>query len=477
MEAGERGGRVSLIGGEGAGGTLALADLSLTDERAGPVRMRSLEALPATARIRFIDEGADYQTGATLVRGEGDGGGVDADLPAVCGAGLAKALARRLLKGEGEDRLTVALGPLEALRLEAGDTVAVEGEIGTWRVERVTLDETPTAVLARRAGESVGTEPVVWRPGAGIEAVGAPFVCILDLPPLPGAEADDRLIAAVAREPWRPMTVHVGEDAETLTARGTVGTPATVGRLTQALAPGALHRWDETNAVVARLEGAAPASLPEGAVLAGANLIAVESAAGWEIVQYRQAILLGEGIWRLSGLLRGQQGTEGAMAAGAPEGGLIILLAPRAGRFETATGERSLVRIARVGPSGRAPGGAGFAETTFTPMGLHARPWSPVLSVVVEGGGRRLFWTPRVRIDDVWDLEPVEVDPRRFRVCILDGGEQRRVFEVEDTSILYTAEDLAEDFPGGGGPDAVVTVAQYGAGFGWGVEAQAPLIV
>ncbi len=477
MKACERGGRVSLIGAEGAGGSLALADLGLTDERAGPVRTRSLEALPATARIRFIDEGADYQTGATVVRGEGDGGSVDADLPAVCGAGLAKALARRLLKGEGEDRLTVALGPLEALRLEAGDTVAVEGETGIWRAERVTLDETPTAVLAGRDGESVGTEPVVWRRGAGIESAGAPFVRILDLPPLPGAEPDDRLIAAVACEPWRPMTVHVGENAETLTARGTVGAPATVGRLTQALRAGVLHRWDETNAVVVRLEGAAPASLSESAVLGGANLAAVETTAGWEIVQYRQAALLGAGIWRLSGLLRGQQGTEGEMEAGAPEGAIVVLLDPRAGRFETATGERGLARIARVGPNGRAPGGLGFVDAAFTPMRLHARPWSPALRVVEEGGGRRLSWAPRARIGDVWDQEPAEVDPRRFRVRILDGGLQRRTFEVEETSFLYAVEDMAEDFPGGGGPDAVVAVAQYGPGFGWGVEAQAPLIV
>lgn len=84
---------------------------------------------------------------------------------------------------------------------------------------------------------------------------------------------------------------------------------------------------------------------------------------------------------------------------------------------------------------------------------------------------------PRVRIGDVWDLEPAEVDPRRFRVRILDGGMQRRAFEVEETSLLYTAEDLAEDFPGVGVPDAAVTVAQYGPGFGWGVEAQASLIV
>ena len=477
MTAGERGGRVSLIGAEAAGGTLALDAMAVTDDGVGPVRMRSLQALPGTARVRFIDEGADYQTGATVVRGAGEAGGVDADLPAVCDSGLARALAGRLLKGEGADRLTVALGPLEAVWIEADDTVVVEGQTGEWRVERVTLDETPTAVMARVSGERVGREPVVWRPGDGVEVAGTPFVRILDLPLLPGAETDGRLIAAVACEPWRAMTVHVGEDVETLTARGEVRSSATVGRLTESLAPGLLHRWDVTNTVVVRLEGAAPASLSEAAVLGGANLAAVETAAGWEIVQYRQATLLGDRVWRLSVLLRGQQGTEGEMAAGAVAGGVVVLLDARAGRFETTVGERGLERIVRVGPSGRAPGGAGFAELAFTPMHLHARPWSPILTVEDEGGGRRLAWTPRVRVGDVWDLEPVEVDPRRFRVRLLEGGVERRAFEVEAMSALCGAEDLAEDFPEGIGAAAMVAVAQYGPGFGWGVEAQAPLIV
>lgn len=341
----------------------------------------------------------------------------------------------------------------------------------------MTLDETPTAVLARVSGQAVGREPVAWRPGEGVEIAGTPFVRILDLPPLQRAETDGRLIAVAAAEPWRPMTVHVGEDAETLRARGVVWAPATVGRLMEALAPGVLHRWDEANAVVVRLEGVAPANLSEAAVLGGGNLLAVETAAGWEIVQYRQATLLGEGVWRLSGLLRGQQGTEGEMAAGAAVGAVAVLLNPLAGRFETAVGERGLARIARVGPSGRAPGGAGFAEVEFTPVNRHGRPWSPVLTAEEEEGGRRLAWIPRVRIGDVWDLEPAEVDPRRFRVRVLDGGFERRMFEVEGLSALYAAEDIAEDFPGGVGPDAVVAVAQYGASFGWGVEAHAGLIV
>ena len=195
MTAGERGGRISLTRGEALSGALTLANLALTDEASGPVRTRSLEARPATARVRFIDEGADYQTGAVVLRAQGveDGGGTDADLPAVCGAGLARGLAARLLRGAGEDRLTVALGPLDGLRLETGDILTIEGQVGNWRIERITLDETPTAVLTREQVGSAAVEPIEWRPGEAVGGGGAPFAMILDLPPLPGAEDDDRL--------------------------------------------------------------------------------------------------------------------------------------------------------------------------------------------------------------------------------------------------------------------------------------------
>ncbi len=99
-----------------------------------------------------------------------------------------------------------------------------------------------------------------------------------------------------------------------------------------------------------------------------------------------------------------------------------------------------------------------------------------MLSLSEEEHGRRLDWIPRARIGDVWDLEPVEIDPRRFRVRVLAGDVERRLFEVEGTSIIYPAEAMAEDFPGGLHAGSVVTVAQYGPGFGWGVEAQAPLM-
>jgi hypothetical protein len=478
--AAERGGRIAVLGETAVGSTLTAEALALPDEGASVVADRSLEPRPGAARVRFIDEAADYQTGSVVVRGAGDGGGVDLELPAVCGAGVAGALARRTLATTGgeTDRLTVKLGPLEALRLEPGEVVQVEGRTGDWRVTRLDVDEQPSAVLEPVVAVRADEAPTDWRPGDGPAVVGAPFLRLLDLPPLPGSEDDGRPVVVAAAEPWTPMAVHGGASVDALTPRVTVERPATVGVLTEAVGRGVVGRWDEANAVMVRVEGRAPESLTAGGVLGGGNAVAVETAAGWEVVQYRRAELVGGEVWRLSGLLRGQQGSEEPTAAGALAGAVVVFLERDMARAEVAPGERGLPRVWRAGPAGAAPGGSGFSEVDFSWTGRAARPWRPAhLRVAVEGGGRRLSWTPRVRVNgEGWEAEPVEVDPRRFRVRVLDGAVEKRVWEVEGLEAVYAAAQVAADWPGGLGEGARIGAAQWGAGYGWGAEAVAPLL-
>lgn len=477
----ERDGRVALVGLEAPGLTVALQSLAVGEAASGPVRERVMDARPETARVRFIDDAADYQTGAVVVRAdeENGGGGIDVDLPATCGLGLARGLARRLLAKDGADRLMLSPGTLEALQLEPGDTVTIEGETGGWRVESVSLDETPSARLTRRVVGVVAEDRGPSRLSEGLEPPGVPFVRILDLPGLPGAEADGRPIVVAAGDPWWPMAVHVGESAEALIQRGVIETPATVGRLVAPLGAGPVDGWDEVNSLAVALEGRAPASASEGAVLAKTNLLAVESGAGWEILSFREATLVEPGAWRLSGLRRGRQGTEHEAGSGAGIGATVVVLDGSVARFDLEPGERRLERLARIGPVGAAPGKAGFAELMFRFEGLVDRPWSPKsLRVEAEEGGLKLSWLPRVRTGgNRGDIEPREVDPRRFRVRILDGAVERRVFEVAELSTLYRREDLAADFPGGPGEGAILAVAQYGEDWGWGREAVCRLAV
>lgn len=479
--AAERDGRVGVRGRVAAEGILAAQALALPERGASISATRTLEARPAVARVRFIDETADYQTGAVVVRSDdaaATGGGVDLDLPVVCGGGLAKAAALEALAGEGVEAVTAALGPLEAMRLEPGDVVELEGHAGDWRVMRLTADETPSAVLEPATTRARIEDGGGWRGDEATAVVGAPFLRVLDLPPLMGAEDDGRPVVAAAADPWRTMRLHAGADAGVLTPRADVETAAMVGALVQPLAPGVRHRWDTANAIVLRIEGGEPESAVETAVLGGTNALAVETAAGWEVIQYRSAALAGPGEWRLTGLLRGQQGTEVEMRAGAPVGAAAVFLDGRLARAEIGRGERGLPLICRAGPAGAAPGGVGFTEIGFTPAGVHARPWSPCgLSVEKTAAGRRVRWTPRVRLyGDGWDGEPAAVDPLRFRVRVLDERGPLRTFETQGTSLLYPAEAFAADFPLGATGGARIAAAQWGEGFGWGAEAEIGLV-
>src|SRR5690606_37614549 len=136
--------------------------------------------------------------------------------------------------------------------------------------------------------------------------------------------------------------IHAGADAASLAVRADVATPAMVGRLTRALDAGVRHRWDRVNTLEVRAEGGSPEGLTPASVLAGGNALALETAEGWEIIQFRRADLVEAEVWRLSDLLRGQQGTEDAMAAGAQGGAVVVFLGPELPRAASTPAERGL---------------------------------------------------------------------------------------------------------------------------------------
>jgi len=476
----ERDGRVAILGAPETTLPLEAESLALDETGSGWTASRDLEPQPGIARVRFIDADSDYQTGSVTVRSDGDGGAVDLDLPAVCGTGLARATAGRLLAGDEVEGLTLRPGPLAALQLEPGDGVSLVGVPGLWRVVRVSLDDSPVVEVRRYRLAVKVTEDAVVRTGEAAVVVGAPLLRMLDLPALPGREADGRPVAVVAAEPWRSMAVYAGPTVEALTQRAVIDQPATVGSLVADLEPGVRHRWDGVNRLMVRVEGRSPVSRTTAAVLGGGNLVAVETAAGWELIQFRDATLIGDDVWRLSGLLRGQQGTERAMMACGRAGALVVFLEEAPARAEIGTAERGLPQVCRAGPLGMPPGGTGFTTLDFTLAGLVDRPWSPAhLRVAPDGaGGLDIGWIPRVRLyGDGWDGGPVPVDAAQFRLRLLDAGAERRVIETDQTASNYPAAALTEDFPEGSGAGARVAVCQWNPAFGWGVEATAPIIV
>ncbi len=453
--------------------------LALLDEGGAEVRDRSVDESPDRVRVRYLNLADDYQTGSvTLSRNGGDDtvAGLDVDLPAVCDETQARRFAARLAAGlEGVERRILMLGPLQALTLEPGDRVQMPGEAGLWRVERIALDEAARAVLVPVPVVAMEDGTPVWRLPDPSGPSGAPWLRILELAPLIG-RAEGVVVAAVAVEPWTRHAVTAGPDALSQTLRGVARGPASVGVLTEPLRPGLCGRWDDTATVTVHIEGRAPESREALAVLAGANAAAVETAAGWEVIRFRTANLIGGDVWQLTGLLRGQGGGEPEAEAGADAGAAVVFLNDSLVELGPMRDEYGLPLLWRAGAGGAVPSGPFVSERTHVLAGRAERPWRPVhLRVRSSDAGRVMSWIARTRTGgDSWDGEPEPVDPLRFRLRILDSEVERRAVEVTGTEWLYSDADRGTDFPGGceGARFAVSQLSIHGL---WGPEAVAPL--
>ncbi len=475
----ERDGRVALVARDGpAAMTLVEGGLALPDDRGAQQTVRTLEAPTDVVRLRFIDETAEYQVGGATVRRDPAGAGdvAQADLPMVLTSARAEVIGRRLLArtAAAVEQATIFLSPLDALRLEPGDRVRLPRDGRTWRVERIDRDEQPRAALSivepAAGGDRLDGD---WLPPPPQEPPAPPVLHVLDLPPLPGAETDSRPLVAAAIEPWRALDVHAGASVGSLSLRARVDQPAAVGETLDDLPAGPLHRIDRGGSLTVRLEGATLESRPLAAVLAGANALAVQGASGaWEIIQFLTAEPLAADVWALSGLLRGQAGSDPAMAALTPAGAPVVLLGEGLERADVALSERGLSMTWRAAPAGGPPGGEAMTQVEAVWRGVADRPWSPChLRRDDQPGGDILFrWIRRARLGgDGLDGEPPLSEEREaYRLEIMDGAAAVRTVERDVPAFLWTSAMQTSDFPGGVPVAVTIRVAQLSAVFGAG---------
>jgi hypothetical protein len=187
-------------------------------------------------------------------------------------------------------------------------------------------------------------------------------------------------------------------------------------------------------------------------------------------VQAGVAELLAPGRYRLTRLLRGQRGTEGAMGNPAPAGARVVVLdavsrrcrSPRPISASRGTGA-SAPRAAR---SATRP----MWRRAFTPAGVGLRPFSVAH---VEQPWRKprtpgdltIRWTRRSRAlaADSWGgLEvPLAEELEAYEVEILDGATVKRVLSTATTSAVYTAADQTADWGAPLGPGDTLDIRIY----------------
>lgn len=448
-------------------------DLAVADEEDAErfmLRRANRSGLPGEVTISYYDGAADYRQGA--VNSKLAGADVEAvqseSVPLVLRQGQASRLADVTLREMWSRREQASFGlPPSRLALDPADTVlfAEGGREHALRLERIT-DQGALQC------EAASFEPTLYDARSGSDrekqpnlpaVYPTPVFAFLDLPLMTGGEAPPAPHIAAHSTPWPgAVDLYRGASEETVTLNASLATQATIGETTAAFYSGPTGRFDEGNDIWVQLYTGELAAAETLAVLAGANLCAIENADGeWELVQFRDAELVADRKYRLSGLLRGQFGTEAAMRNPVASGARFVFMNDAVTQAALSFDELEVAFVWRYGPRPRALSDATWQTETRGFEGAGLRPLSPTaVKGRMSGGDLNLSWIRRTRTDgDGWAVEvPLGETVESYEVDIMDGGEAVRTLATASPAAVYTAAQIAADF---GSPQSSYTVRVF----------------
>ena len=441
-----------------------------------------IAALPVEQRLRYFDSGREFQVASARFRPpEGTTRQIEEiSVSASLNDGLATELAETALAARWSGRTVIrfALPPSEVdilpgdiltLRYDGRDrTVIVEEveDIGHRELTVRTLDRTALTPTPTPGSPTPPISPITLSP---------PVAFGLNLPLFDEKISDSNAFIAAYARPWPgEMGVWRSTSQGAFTFLKTLVQPASYGEVVGVPGPAPTSRWDYAGQMDVLLYSGSVSSASALDVLSGRNTLAVQAAdESWEIIQFRDAELIGERTYRLSVLLRGQVGTEAAVGIGMLPGARAVLLDNSLSTFKTTDSQIGLERTVRVGPLSEGIGGANVTTFDFTPSGRAKEPLSPVHGRARRrpDGGIELSWIRRTRIGgDAWrsgtDVPLAESD-ELYRIEVLSGGQSVRSAEVSTPLFVYSLAAQTADF--GDALDTVsMRVRQIAPGYGPG---------
>ena len=458
--------------------------------------------LPLRFSVRYQDAGLDAEEGTQTARRIA---GPDAtmashneatlDLPITLSATQAMTVALRQLYGAWLERVMHDWQTdWTHLDLEPGDVVQIALHDGSLFAVRLLQCELGAnlAVSWQTVVEESSSYTVPAIPAAAlnylprIEPVSSEAkLFLLDLPLLQDLDDVQRVATgtywaggAYFDPPWKGAVLFASDEGavyasvdETFAA---VSWGAAINALPDTDTP---FQTDSTSALRVAMVSGALSAVTELEMLNGANRAAlIRPGGGAEIIQF-QEVVLQNGVYTLTNLLRGRRGTE-VFTGGHAAGDLFVLLGgvSRRGLPLSRIGQTLHRRL--VGRGGELRD----AETNMaTLVGRDLMPYAPAhLTLEVEvGADIAVTWVRRTRVggallDGTGDV-PVAEDEELYELAVYDdaGNLLRTETDLSAPAFTYTAAMQAEDFSGSG--PGRIAVWQISAQVGRGFEASADL--
>ncbi|WP_199555143.1 phage tail protein [Sandaracinobacteroides hominis] len=398
----------------------------------------AVSARPAGLSIGYFDPARDYQAGRQRASRGRSGTEIESGGALTATAELARKLAARLLREAeaGAEVLSFAL-PWRWMEICVGDMIALDRG-AMWRIVKRDVQGLLLLFEAERVA-GAGSTAVAADPGRSLPAPLVPPVpTILRAfeTPVPLRVGDTRIWVAAAGGPgWRGAEIRVlfGGDEISL---GAVGSSAPFGTLVEPLDVGPETIWDEHNSLLVQVMEDVPAfeSRSAEAVLAGANLVLV----GGELLQFQNAEFKGDGVVRLSRLLRGRFGTGYRMAVVEPGATVLQLRLEDLAHWQIPTDASGREIAFLASGSGDPPGGT---ELVHRVEGVGRAQMAPVHfgAQRTPDGAVRMNWVSRSA--EAWDWSGEVASDTGFRWQF--AGDDGELFTrmIGGSPLVFTLSD------------------------------------
>ena len=404
-----------------------------------PITIGSDEEVPAQIALSYSNVDSDYNVATELSDRLLSGVISTSTVPLALGmtSAEAKGIADAILVDQYVGRISgsVAL-PMAYAELTPSDVVLAPDDLGNlYRVRLVRrTDSGPLLSFDwvlddQTALTSAGITSTEYTPSVVVALPGVTTLKLLDIPLL--RDAENRLghyVAATSSSAsWPGAAVYRGVDGTSYDQAATVSERAVLG-----VAMTVLPNWtgggvfDEQNSLTVALTYGTLSSSTRSAMFLDTSVNAM--AVGGEIIRFRTATLVSGGTYTVTGLLRGQRGTEWAMGSHGL-GETCVLLQPRGLRYvDMEVGDLLEQRFYKGVTLGKTLSSVTTPQT-LTSAGVSLQPLSPVQLRAENLGGRSigLTWKRRTRLASTFvgaagSVVPLGEATEAYDVELLDAG-------------------------------------------------------
>ncbi|WP_299376690.1 glycoside hydrolase/phage tail family protein [uncultured Tateyamaria sp.] len=471
---------------------LAPETLALSDDLNGSLEQsRESDAdLSGRVRLRFVqtDGNFDVLSEEAVLAEDATHAVSTTDLALAMTRPEGRQVTERWLTEARVARETVRIAlPPSKIGVGAGDVVeiAADQSEGTsrYRVDRVEHGQMQLL-------EAVRIEPEVYTPSDLADELASvrefvppvPLTSVfLDLPLLTGAEIEHAPYIAATGTPWPgSVALYQSSTDANFFLNTLIAARSSIGFTKTALAPAGSGRIDLGAPLEISLNHGVLSSISDAALLAGGNLIAIGDGSSdkWELMQFRDAELIGPGQYLLTHRLRSQLGSDAVSDGSWPAGSWVVLLNGIPQQIELSPNLRRISQTFRIGPARRGLDDPSYQEIERAFDGNGLRPYKPVhLKAERNGLDLDVSWIRRTRIDgDNWELSdvPLGEETESYTVRLMRDGAVVREHVVTTPEWIYTsAMQLADGILG---TLFSVEVAQNSARYGVGPFATLALV-